>query len=118
MDLYCYDKIFSKMSVATKGLTPDCRHCDDQVRRRAEFIGALERASTPFDQTNTAVEEEELEVVAENGQEGRAGEPGAPSNTIVSAAGTCNMYFKFENKIITNLLHVDLRDLLVQLYTY
>ena len=58
------------MSVATKGFTTiDCRHCADQVRRRAEFIGALERANTPFDQTNTAVEEEELEVVAKNGQE-------------------------------------------------
>ena len=49
MDLYCHDKKFPKMSVATKGLTADCRHCADQVRRRA-FIGALERANTPFDQ--------------------------------------------------------------------
>ena len=58
------------MSVATKGLTPDCRHCADQVvRRRAEFIDALERANTPFDQTNTAVKEEELEVVDVNGQD-------------------------------------------------
>ena len=40
------------------------------MRRCAEFIGALERANTPFDLTNnTAVEEEELEVVAENGQD-------------------------------------------------
>ena len=68
-DLYCYDKKFPKMSVATKGLTPDCRDCFDQVRCRAEFIGALERANTPFDQTNTAVKEEQLEVVAENGQD-------------------------------------------------
>ena len=47
------------------------RCCDyfDQARRRAGFIAALERANTPFDQTNTAVEEEELEVVAENGQD-------------------------------------------------
>ena len=52
------------MSVATKGLTPDCRHCADQVKRRAEFIGALERANIPFDQTTTAFEEAELEVVA------------------------------------------------------
>ena len=58
------------MSVATKGLTHDCRDCFDHMRRRAEFIGALERANTPFDLTNTtAVEEEELEVVAENGQD-------------------------------------------------
>eukprot|EP00639_Heterosigma_akashiwo_P000859 CAMPEP_0194574912 /NCGR_PEP_ID=MMETSP0292-20121207/10588_1 /TAXON_ID=39354 /ORGANISM="Heterosigma akashiwo, Strain CCMP2393" /LENGTH=115 /DNA_ID=CAMNT_0039426557 /DNA_START=110 /DNA_END=457 /DNA_ORIENTATION=- len=68
MDLYCRDKKFPKMSVATKGLTADCRHCADQVRRRA-FMDALERANTPFDQTNTAVKEEELEVVAENGQD-------------------------------------------------
>ena len=70
MDLYCHDKKFPKMSVVTKGLTPDCSHCADQVRRCAGFIGALEQTNTPFDQTNTtAVEEEELEVVAENGQD-------------------------------------------------
>ena len=59
---FIVDALHFQMNLASR-----CRDCFDQPRRRAEFIAALERANTPFDQTNTAVEEEELdEVVAEN----------------------------------------------------
>ena len=61
---FIVDALHFQMNLASR-----CRDYFDQARRRAEFIAALERANTPFDQTNTAVVEEELEVVAENGQD-------------------------------------------------
>ena len=63
---FIVDALHFQMNLASR-----CRDYFDQARRRAEFIAALERANTPFDQTNTAVEEEEEldEVVAENGQD-------------------------------------------------
>ncbi len=63
---FIVDALHFQMNLASR-----CRDCFDQQRRRAEFIiAALERVNTPFDQTNTtAVEDEELEVVAENGQD-------------------------------------------------
>ena len=62
---FIVDVLHFQMNLASR-----CRDYFDQARRR-EFIAALERANTPFDQTNTAVEEEEEldEVVAENGQD-------------------------------------------------
>ena len=59
---FIVDALHIQMNLASR-----CRDYFDQARRR-EFIAALERANTPFDQTNTAVEEE-LQVVAENGQD-------------------------------------------------
>ena len=62
---FIVDALHFQMNLASR-----YRDCFDQPRHRSEFIGAaLERVNTPFDQTNTAVEEEELEVVAENGQD-------------------------------------------------
>ena len=63
---FIFDALHFQMNLASR-----CRDYFDQARRH-EFIAALERANnTPFDQTNTAVEEEEEldEVVAENGQD-------------------------------------------------